>query len=392
MPGAPAKPRRAGGAGAGRSAGGGRRTRRSGEQGSPAAQPPRHGPGVETAASAPGGGETRGVRRAVHRDFGLSDAEALDVYYAMLVSRRLSEQALRLAFQGAIDVAIPSDGHEAAQIASMRALRPTDPAYLFYRSVPAAYARGMTAREICLAYFGRADDPSSGGKNLAGHWAKRELCLMSVSGSVATQIPHAVGAALAARLRGEDSVAVAYFGDGGSSKSDFHEALNFAAVQQLPVVLFCENNGLAISVPFEKQSPVRSVADRAVGYAVVGISVDGSDPLQVYRVMREAVDAARAGGGPALIEARVRRLGQHTSQVGDLRTPAEVAAARRRDPIPRFAHYLRHHGLLDERHAAELAERADAEVADAVEFARRAAPPPVDRAFQDVYAPSGPAA
>jgi 2-oxoisovalerate dehydrogenase E1 component alpha subunit len=304
----------------------------------------------------------------------------------MLVCRRLSERALRLAFQGAIDVAIPSDGHEAAQVASIRALRPTDDVYLFYRSVPAAYARGMTAREILLDYFGRADGPSSGGKNLPGHWAKRELNLMSVSGSVATQIPHAVGSALAARLRGEDSVAVAYFGDGGSSKSDFHEALNFASVRQLPVVLFCENNGLAISVPFEKQSAVRSVADRAVGYAVVGISVDGSDPLQVYRVMREAVEAARSGHGPALIEARVRRLGQHTSQVGDQRSAREVAAARRLDPIPRFARYLRQQGVLDDARAGEMASRADAEVADAVAFARAAPGPPVAWAFADVYA------
>src|ERR1700692_1575282 len=106
------------------------------------------------------------------------------MYYAMLVSRRISEQALRLAFQGAIDVAIPADGHEAAQIASMRALRPSDPTYLFYRSTPAAYAPGISAREIFLDYFGRADGPSSGGKNLAGHWAKRELHLMSISGSV----------------------------------------------------------------------------------------------------------------------------------------------------------------------------------------------------------------
>src|ERR1700730_10640207 len=148
----------------------------------------------------------------VHRTFGLSDADAIDMYYAMLVSRRISEHALRLAFQGAIDVSIPADGHEAAQIASMRALRPTDPAYLFYRSSPAAYARGLTAREIFLEYFGRADSPSSGGKNLAGHWAKRELNLMSMSGSVATQIPHAVGSALAASMRGGDSVSVAYFG------------------------------------------------------------------------------------------------------------------------------------------------------------------------------------
>jgi len=323
---------------------------------------------------------------AVHQQFGLSDADALDLYYKMLVSRRLSEHALRLAFQGSIDVAIPSDGHEAAQIASMRALRSTDPVYLFYRSAPAAYARGMTAREIFLDYFGRADGPSSGGKNLAGHWAKRELNLMSVSGSVATQIPHAVGSALAARQRGEDSVSVAYFGDGGSSKSDFHEGLNFAAVRQLPVILFCENNGLAISVPFEKQSAVRSVADRAVGYALVGISVDGADPLQVYRVMREAVDAARAGGGPALIEARVQRLGQHTSQVGDLRKPRELsAAARHADPIPRFARYLRHVGVLDDARDAELAERAEAEVRDGVDFARGAADPPIERARQDVY-------
>jgi 2-oxoisovalerate dehydrogenase E1 component alpha subunit len=234
-------------------------------------------------------GERSGV---VHRLFGLSDSDALEMYYAMLVSRRVSEQALKLAFQGAIDVSIPSDGHEAAQIASMRALRPTDPVYLFYRSAPAAYARGMTAREIFLDYFGAADGPSSGGKNLPGHWAKHDLNLMSISGSVATQIPHAVGSALAAKLRGEDSVSVAYFGDGGSSKSDFHEGLNIAAVHQLPVVLFCENNGMAISVPFEKQSGVRSVADRAVGYAVVGISVDGSDPLQV--------DFARRGAPPSV--------------------------------------------------------------------------------------------
>src|SRR3984893_15679293 len=290
-------------------------------------------------------GSGRRARVPVHRQFGLSDADAVDMYYAMLVSRKVSEHALKLAFQGAIDVSIPADGHEAAQIASMRALRPTDPAYPFYRSAPAAYARGMTAREIFLDYFGRADSPSSGGKNLAGHWAKRELNLMGISGSVATQIPHAVGSALAAKLRGEDTVSVAYFGDAGSSKSDFHEGLNFAAVHQLPVVLFCENNRMAISVPFEKQSGVRSVADRAVGYAVVGISVDGGDPLQVYRVMRVVVDAARAGRGPALVEARVTRLGQHTSQVGDARGPREMAAARRRDPVPRFGLYLRHTGL-----------------------------------------------
>src|SRR5579864_6390473 len=303
----------------------------------------------------------------------------------MLVTRKISQAALKLAFQGSIDVAIPSDGHEAAQIASMHALRPDDPVYLFYRSIPAAYARGMSARDIFLDHFGRRDGPSSGGKNLAGHWASRELNLMSISGSVATQIPHAVGSALASKLRGEDRVSVAYFGDGGSSKSDFHEGLNFAAVYQLPVVLFCENNGVAISVPFEKQSPVARVADRAVGYAVVGISVDGADPLQVFRVMREAVAAARSGSGPALIEARVTRLGQHTSQVGDTRGPHDLAVARRHDPVPRFGRYLSHHGLLTDAMRAELDERAEREVEDGIAFASAAEAPPKERAFADVY-------
>src|SRR5437764_10207122 len=122
----------------------------------------------------------RATPRRVHREFGLSDDEVVDVYYAMLVSRKMSQAALKLAFQGTLDVSIPSDGHEAAQIASMRALRPTDPVYLFYRSLPAAYARGMTAREIMLDYFGRAAGPSSGGKNLAGHWSSAPLRLVSV--------------------------------------------------------------------------------------------------------------------------------------------------------------------------------------------------------------------
>src|SRR5919199_504634 len=331
-------------------------------------------------------GAARRTRRqpAARRASGLSDTDCLEIYYAMLVCRRLSEQVLRLAFQGAIDVAIPSDGHEAAQIASVRALRPTDDVYLFYRSVPAAYARGMTAREIMLDYFGRADGPSSGGKNLPGHWSTTALRLMSVSGSVATQIPHAVGSALAYRMRGQDGVAVAYFGDGGSSKADFHEGLNFAAVHHLPVILFCENNGLAISVPFSKQAAVRSVADRAVGYGIPGVSVDGDDPLAVYQVTSEAVARARAGGGPTLIEARVTRLAPHTSQVGDKRSPAAVAVARHRhDPIPRFERYLTEHRLLDAQTSRELVSRADAEVADAIEFAPRAPQPPPERAIQD---------
>src|SRR6266545_6272408 len=259
-----------------------------------------------------------------HRRLGLDDAEALDLLYAMLVTRELSRQALTLAQQGTIDLSIPADGHEAAQVASMRALRPTDTAYLFYRSIPAAYARGMTARELMMDHFGRATAPSSGGKNIPGHWSKRALNLMSISGSVATHIPHAAGSALAAVLRGEESVAIAYFGDGGASKADFHEGLNFAAIHKLPVILFCEDNGIAISVPFELQSSVPRVADRAAGYGVPGVTVEGWDPLAVYEVTRQAAERARRGEGPTLIEALVARLSRHTSQVGDERSEEEM--------------------------------------------------------------------
>jgi 2-oxoisovalerate dehydrogenase E1 component alpha subunit len=321
-----------------------------------------------------------------HQRLGLADDAVVDMYYAMLVARRLSDQCLRLALQGAIDVAIPSSGHEAAQVASIRALRPTDFAYLYYRSMPAAYARGMSARGILLDSFGRAAGPTSGGKNLPGHWSSRDLRLMSISGSVGTQIPNAVGTALASKLRGEDAVTIVYFGDGGASKADFHEGLNFAAIHRLPIILFCENNGIAISVPFKKQSPVSSVSDRAVAYGVPGVSVDGCDPWAVYKTTTEAADRARRGEGPTLIEARVSRLGQHTNQVGDLRPLEQVAAARERDPIPRFSCYLREQGFLDDAKERALVARADAEVADAVAFAEAAPEPAPEAAFRDIYA------
>jgi 2-oxoisovalerate dehydrogenase E1 component alpha subunit len=323
---------------------------------------------------------------APHQTLGLSDAAAIELYRTMLVARLLSEQCLRLALQGAFDVAIPSDGHEAAQVGSIHALRPSDPTFLFYRSLPAAYARGMTARELMLDHFARAGGPSSGGRNLPGHWAKRDLGLLTISGSVGTHLPHAVGTALATKVRGENDVSIAYFGDGAASKGDFHEGLSFAAIHKLPVIFFCENNGVAISVPFSTQSPVPSVAARAAGYDVAAAAVDGADVLAVYEATRAAAERARRGGGPTLVEARVARLRPHTNQVADERPAEELAADRARDPLPRFASYLRGVGLLDDATAAELRTDAAAEVTDAVAFARAAPPPPVGRATTGVLA------
>lgn len=329
----------------------------------------------------------KAAEQAPHEALGLSNPEALQIYREMLLARRLSERLLVLSRQGRIDITIPSEGHEAAQVASMHAVAPTDFAYLFYRSMPAALARGMRPLDVVCDSMGKASGPSSGGKNIPGHWAKRELRLMSISGSVATQIVNAVGTALASRVRGERDVTIAYFGDGGASKSDFHEGLNFASIHRLPVVFLCENNELAISVPFHLQSPVASVADRAQAYAMPGVRIDGMDVLEVYRATREAANRARRGEGPTLIEARVYRYGLHTNQVGveNYRSAEEIERARERDPLPRFQRYLQQLGVLDATRSEAMAQAVEREIDEAIERADQGPFPEPDEAVRNVY-------
>jgi 2-oxoisovalerate dehydrogenase E1 component alpha subunit len=209
------------------------------------------------------------------------------------------------------------------------------------------------------------------------------------SGSpVATQIPHATGAALASKIRGDGGVSIVYFGDGASSKGDFHEGLNFAAVHKLPAIFVCENNHYAISVPTSKQMAVRSVADRAVGYGMFGASIDGTDPLAVYRAVKEAVAHARAGDGPTLIESNVVRLTPHSSDDDDrrYRPESEREEARHKDPIDVFRRYLRAHDLLDDEGESRMKARVQKEVAEALELAEAAAAPAPETAFDHVYA------
>jgi 2-oxoisovalerate dehydrogenase E1 component alpha subunit len=314
---------------------------------------------------------------APHSALGLTDETVRRQFELMLIARRISERALKLAMQGRIPIAIPSDGHEAAQLGSALALRPQDLIHPFYRSLPLALARGMSPRELFLDMFGRADSPSSGGRQMPGHWSRPDLKLFSPSSSVATHLPTAVGTALASKLRGVDEVSIAYFGDGGSSKADFHEALNFAALWKLPVIFFCENNQYAISLPFEQQSAVVSVADRARGYALPGVSVDGMDLLAVYAATKQAHQRARRGDGPTLIEARVYRFSLHTSHVGteNYRDRVEIEAARQRDPLILFRRYLEHHGLLSAGHLRDLREQVDRTIDEAVAAAEQSPEP-----------------
>ncbi|MBX5493553.1 MAG: thiamine pyrophosphate-dependent dehydrogenase E1 component subunit alpha [Chloroflexi bacterium] len=319
----------------------------------------------------------------------LTDAQLLDLYTLMALSRAIDERMWLLQRQGKIPFAVTGQGHEAAQVGSAFALRPGEDWVLpYYRDLGVVLTLGMTAREVLLDAFARADGPSSGGRQMPAHYACRRLNIVSVSSPVATQLPQATGVALASKLKGERAVTVCYFGDGATSKGDFHEALNFAAIHRLPVIFFCENNGWAISVPVSKQMPVAHVVERARAYNMPGELVDGTDVLAVYERTRAAVARARAGDGPTLIEARVYRLTAHTSDDDDrrYRSEAERAEARQHDPLPRFERVLRARGVLNDALLAALQARIAREVAEAVALAEAAPLPAPADALRHVYA------
>ncbi len=319
----------------------------------------------------------------------LSPARLLEMLEVMLLARAVDERQWLLNRGGRQPFHISCQGHEAAQVGSAFALEPgKDVLVGYYRSLAACLAFGMTARDAFLAALARAEDPSTGGRQMPAHPGPRALNIMSTSSSVGTQIPHAVGAALASKLRGDGALAIVYFGDGATSKGDFHEGLNFAAVHKLPVLFVCENNHLAISAPTCRQMAVARVADRAPGYGMPGVSVDGTDALAVYAATAEAAARARAGQGPTLIDANVVRLTPHSSDDDDRRYRAEDdrEEARRRDPIPRLRDELRAPGVLDDATEAAMRERVRATVEAALAYAEAATDPEPGTAFDHLYA------
>ena len=287
-------------------------------------------------------------------------------YRTMLLARAVDELMWVVGAQGKAHFILTSRGHEAAQVASAAALQPGhDYVFTYYRSIAAALQLGVTPEQLFLSVLAKRDDPFAGGRQLPNHFSVPALRLVTVSSSVATHLPHASGAGWAARVKGEDFVAVAYFGDGATAKGEFHEALTFAGVWKLPVVFFCENNGLAISVPTALESPA-PIWKKAEGYGMPGVLVDGTDPVAVHEATQRAVARARRGEGPTLIEATVVRLVAHSNADDQTvyRSEAELAAARERDPLPIVRAKLIERGVTEgelvewERAAAEWAERA----------------------------------
>jgi pyruvate dehydrogenase E1 component alpha subunit len=304
----------------------------------------------------------------------LSPADLKRLYRAMLLGRRLDERMVRLQRQGRIGTFAPIKGQEASQIGAVSALRPTDWMVPSFRETAAMLWRGWPIEKVLLTFAGYAE----GGQPGPG---QRDL---PIAIPVGTQIPHAVGLAYAAQYRGDDSVVMVFFGDGATSEGDFHEACNFAGVWHVPVVFVCQNNQWAISVPVKKQTHSRTIAQKALAYGFPGLQVDGNDVLAVHAASREAVDRARAGQGPTLIECVTYRLGVHTTadDPTKYRSQEEVAEWERRDPLTRFATYLQKKHLLEDGLEATL----DAEIAEAVRRFEATPPPEPLTMFEHAYA------
>jgi 2-oxoisovalerate dehydrogenase E1 component alpha subunit len=317
----------------------------------------------------------------------LAPEELRRMYRFMVLARLVDERMWVLNRAGQAPFVISGRGQEATQVGYASALRPTDPMLPYYRDLAAVLVRGLTARDLLLGLFAKAEDPCSGGRQMPSHFGSRRLHIITNSSPVMDHALHACGIAYAAKLRKEDSVVVPSFGEGATASGDFHEALNWAALYRLPVVFVCENNRYAISVPVEKEVPVADVAQRALGYGIPGVAVDGNDVVAVYEAMREAVARARRGEGPTLLECKTYRLVPHSSDDDDrtYRSPDEVEAWRRQDPIERHRRRLLADGHLNQEEDEALWAELRAEVDRATESAQSAADPVPEDALKYVY-------
>ena len=309
----------------------------------------------------------------------------------MVLCRTLDERIWLLNRQGKAAIVASSQGHEAAQIGSVRALRlGHDLLYIYYRDLAVLLSAGMTPKEIMLGFLAKAGEPLSGARQFPTHGVYPRYRIVNLSNVVGTQIPQAVGAALAAKMRGEDTVTIVYFGDGAASVGDCHEGMNFAGIHKLPVIFFCENNKYAISVPLSKQMAIESVASRAEGYGMPGVAVDGCDIEAVYEATSEAAHRGRTAQGPTLIEAMVERYLPHTSDDDDsrYRPREEIEQARESDPLKALKARLEDLQVLTAERDQELRDAARREVDEATDFVEQAPYPGTDRFYADVYSPS----
>lgn len=332
------------------------------------------------------------LKQPRHEALGLSLDDVKLMYRQMLLMRVIGERMMQLNRMGRAPFTAASDGHEAAEVGAGWAIsRGSDWCVPYYRDIGVVIALGFSALDEFRGVFAKATDPNSGGRQMLHQFSSRKDRILTGSVCIATQFPHAVGLALAARVKKEDHIVFAFGGDAATSPGDFHEAVNFAAVHRLPVVFVIENNLLAISTRFEQQMAVPNVADRAAAYGIPGSIADGMDVLDSYEKVKAAADHARAGGGPSLVELKCYRYLPHTSDDDDsrYRSKEELAHWRARDPIDGGRAYLSSQGVADDWFEATRAD-VGVEIEAAIEQAESEPDPRPEDAPQHVYAEDPP--
>ena len=315
----------------------------------------------------------------------IADEMLRKIFDTMSLVRIMDDRMMRLQRQGRLGFYMKAIGEEASHFA-VAPLRPGDWIYPSYREQGAWFWRGYTIKQFINQLFGNASDPIKG-RQMPVHHSANWLNLVSISSPVGTQIPQAVGSAYAAKLLGKDDVSMVYFGEGTSSTGEFHVGMNFAGVWKAPCVFVCRNNGWAISVSAAKQTAAKTFASKAIGYGMPGVRVDGNDILAVLQVAQEAIDRARAGEGPTLIEALTYRVQGHSSSDDPsvYRNPEEPIEWEKRDPLNRMRTYLKTRELWTEAWEKELGARYHQEITDALAAADQTPPPPVESLFDDVF-------
>ena len=328
-------------------------------------------------------------KKLLHHDsLGLTDEDVLKMYETMLLARRLDERMWLLNRAGKIPFVISCQGQEAAQVGAAFALdRMKDYIAPYYRDMGVVLHFGMTARDLMLSAFAKAEDPNSGGRQMPGHFGQKKNRILTGSSPVTTQVPHAVGVALAGKMQRKDFITFVTLGEGSSNQGDFHEGANFAGVHKLPVIIMVENNQYAISVPVERQLACAKVSDRAIGYGMPGVTVDGKNPLEVYKVVKEAANRARRGEGPSLIETLTYRLTAHSSDDDhrQYRTAEDIEEGRAKDPIALFKNYLIETRVATEYELETLNDRIIETVNDATDYAEAAPYASPEHALRFVY-------
>jgi TPP-dependent pyruvate/acetoin dehydrogenase alpha subunit len=317
----------------------------------------------------------------------LSRSQLHDLYYYLRLNRRVDEQLVNLYRQGKVVGGVYSSlGQEAISVGSAYALAPQDVIGPMIRNVGAMMVRGYKPRDVFLQYMARRDGPT-GGREANTHFGDVARGVIAPISVLAELIPVLAGVALAAKLREEKRVALTYVGDGGTSTGQFHEGLNFAAVQKLPLVIIVENNGWAYSTPVEKQMAVRDIAERGKAYGMPAAIVDGNDVLKVYEATRVAAERARRAGGPTLIECKTMRMKGHAEHDDASYVPKQLLEKwRKKDPIRRFEKYLSEKKLLTVKEKATLEARIEKEIREDVAFAEASPLPAPEEAARPVWA------